>query len=221
MVKITTHHLPPTPLVPNSPYPLLHYHSAFTPTNATIDPIQVYDRFTAHDWDVQWIFRYGPTQQSHYHSQAHEAMCVLSGTATIRFGVADADLDLLSGDTATDASSSFRGVTLQAKAGDVFLLPAGTAHKTHDTSPVAEFKLLTPGDGHGMMSGDARGALAEVRLDGFTMMGAYPRGSQWDFAVGGEDVGRFERVWGVSRPDLDPVLGKEGLGRYWREQNKL
>lgn len=174
-------------------------------------------------WRTHWIFRYGQTQDSHYHSGTHECMAVLSGTATIRFGVADTDPNL---DVSTYGDGKEPGgVELEARAGDVFILPAGLAHKTYDTTK-ADFKLLTPGDGHGIPaegSGDEEEVTNEVlrgiQLNGFTMIGAYPKdGSRWDFLVGGEDEGRYEQVWGVPKPESDPVLGKaeDGLCGLWK-----
>lgn len=173
--------------------------------------------FTSNGWETQWIYRYGPTQTSHYHSQAHEAMAVLSGTATIRFGVADThpDLDKNTHGPAREAG----GVEVHAKAGDVFVLPAGTAHKTFDAEPEGEFVLLTPGDGHRVAAEDIKGALDGVKISGFTMMGAYPvDGAAWDFAVGGDrSRSEYETVWSVPKPKRDPVLGTadEGLCGQW------
>lgn len=219
MVEIKRYHLPPTDLVPNSPHPLLHYPGVLDhlsiPARA---PQKINDLFSSNGWETQWIYRYGPTQASHYHSHAHEVMAVLSGSAKIRFGVADLDPDL---DKNTHGpAQEAGGIEVLAKAGDVFVLPAGTAHKTFDTEPSGGFALLTPGDGHGVQSGDVGGALASVTVSGFTMMGAYPvDGGAWDFAVGG-DRGKdgYEEVWSVPKPSRDPVLGKaeEGLCGHWR-----
>ena len=146
-------------------------------------------------------------------------MAVLTGSATIRFGVADTDPDL---EVSTyGPGKEDGGIEIQANAGDVFVLPAGLAHKTFDTAPKAEFKLLTPGDGHVISAAgkDVRAALEEVELDGFTMIGAYPKeGGMWDFAKGGENEGNYESVWGVRKPECDPVLGKaeEGLSGLWQ-----
>lgn len=116
--------------------------------------------FTQNGWDVQWIFRYGQTQLSHYHSKAHECMAVLSGTARIRFGVADTLEDL---DQNTYGSAwENGGIEVAAEAGDVLIIPAGVAHKTYDTKPEAEFKLLTPGTGHGIEAEDPKEALAGI-----------------------------------------------------------
>ena len=79
--------------------------------------------------------------------------------------------------------------------------------------------LLTPGNGHGIEAEDAREALKNVELSGFTMIGAYPRhGGGWDFAKGGENEGEYEKVWNVPKPESDPVLGQaeEGLCGHWR-----
>lgn len=135
-------------------------------------------------------------------------MVVLTGTARIRFGVADVDKT-----ASPDSSSEEGGVEVEANAGDVFILPAGTAHKTHDAMPETSLKLLTPGDGHAV---DLEG-LKGVELEGFTMMGAYPTGSEWDYAVGGDSEGVYQQVWDVAKPEKDPVLGgdSEGLCALW------
>ena len=149
-------------------------------------------------------------------------MVVLSGTATIRFGVADTTDDM-EANTYGDARES-GGVEVEAKVGDVFIIPAGVSHKTYDAKPVEEFVLLTPGDGHriatregpGGEAGDVRRVLEETKLSGFTMIGAYPQGEEWDSKTGGEDEGRFEDVWKVQKPERDPVYGvKGGLCELW------
>lgn len=224
MAEVKKYHLPPTSKIPNSPFPLLHY-PGFFPSPTSRAPAAVHDAFAANGWQVQWIFRYGPTQQSHYHSAAHECMAVLSGEATIRFGVADDEPgggDGGGGDAGGNDSSNTRGIEVHARAGDVFVLPAGLAHKTfHPVPSDSTFKLLTPGDGHHHVhgAGDAGAGtgLADVELSGFTMIGAYPVGAKWDFAVGGEHEGRYQEVWSVPRPERDPVLGTDpaGLTGLW------
>lgn len=190
--EVRTYHLPPTQLIPNSPQPLLHYPNLLKDP-ATFTAASIHDTFAANGWRTQWIFRYGSTQRSHYHSSAHECMAVLSGSATIRFGVADT-LDDMDANTHGDAREA-GGIELEANAGDVFILPAGTAHKTFDTQPKAEFALLTPGDAHRIGESEpvVREALENTKLDGFTMIGAYPvGGGEWDFAKGGESEGQYE-----------------------------
>ena len=210
MVDIKRYQLPPTRLIPNSPLPLLHYPGYLSHYTAA----EVYDLLAGNGWQSQWIYRYGQTQTSHYHSKVHECMAVLSGTATIRFGVAD--IEVGGSEQACDHEDG--GIEIQARAGDVFVLPAGTAHKTFDTRPSGEFRLLTPGDGHGIAAQDVRHTLANVSLSGFTMIGAYPeKGGAWDFAKGGENVGHYEKVWSIPKPEKDPVLGKaeKGLCGQW------
>lgn len=218
MVEVKKYYLPPTALIPNSRYPLLHYpgllSDQLTSSTTSIAP-QVHTLLAQNGWKTHWIFRYGHTQQSHYH-HSHECMAVLSGTATIRFGVADTDPDL---ERSTHGNAKEDGgVEIHAQAGDVFVLPAGLAHKTHDTTP-AEFALLTPGNGQGIDAEDPVVALEKIKLDGFTMLGAYPEGTSWDSATGGEDVGRYDDVWNVPRPELDPVLGRDDMGLVglWRD----
>ncbi|KAI1867829.1 uncharacterized protein JN550_006970 [Neoarthrinium moseri] len=219
MVEARRHVLPPTRLVPNSPYPLLHYPGFLSRECArspNLAATKCFDLFAVNGWQIQWVFRYGSTQRSHYHSQAHECMVVLTGRARIRFGVADTVEDLE--ENTHGSGKEDGGIVIDAKAGDVFVLPAGLAHKTYSTSPQASFQLLTSGNGHSIDSQDIKGELAKVELSGFTMMGAYPASvTHWDFATGGEHVGKFEDVWAVPKPDRDPVLGdaEEGIATCW------
>lgn len=217
MVEVRKYHLFPTELIPNSPRPLLHYKTAFPKktNNSHCDLAEVWNTFTSNEWKVAWVFRYGPTQLSHYHSKAHECMAVLSGTATIRFGVADTSEDL--DENTTGSAWEDGGVELDAEAGDVFVIPAGVAHKTYNTKLDAEFKLLTPGSGHGIEAKDVEGTLAGIEITGYTMLGAYC-GGDWDFIKSGGD---YEKVWSVPKPTYDPVLGTsdEGLSGLWLGSN--
>lgn len=217
MTEIREYHLKPTKLIPNSPQPLVHYRNLI-PQEDERRPEVLHERFAKNGWNTQWIFRYGSTQPSHYHSDIHECMAVMTGTATIRFGVADTDPDM-NKNTFGDATEA-GGVEIHAKAGDAFLIPAGVSHKTHKTLPEAPFALLTPGEGRGIVSDDQHAALAKIELDGFTMIGAYPKDcGSWDFNVGGEHEGDFGRVWQVSKPEKDPLLGDsdEGLVGLWKQ----
>lgn len=237
MVQVKKYHLHPTTLVPNSPLPLLYYPGLLT-DQASQDSaaLRVHDIFAQNGWQVRWVFRYGDTQESHYHSATHEAMAVLSGEATIRFGVADdAETLLLSKDDDSAISLAHDGgaaaaagvgpsaLELRAQKGDVFVLPAGVAHKTYDPDPAsAGLKLLTPGDGHRIVTQegqDPREGMARVELDGFTMIGAYPIGARkWDYNIGGEHEGKYGDIWNVTKPEKDPVLGDDpdGLFGSWR-----
>ncbi|KAF3055978.1 hypothetical protein GL218_06832 [Daldinia childiae] len=215
MVEVEKYYLPPTRLIPNSPQPLLYYKGLLV-DSSECRPEAIHETLDKNHWETQWIFRYGSTQLSHYHSRIHEAMVVLSGRATIRFGVADTDPDL---DKNTwGGAKEEGGIEVTASIGDVFIIPAGVAHKTYNTSPSAEFSLLSPGDGHGIPGPNARESLANVRLSGFTMMGAYPKNcGYWDFSIGGEDVRDFEASWNIPKPGKDPFLGdsRDGIVGHW------
>ncbi|KAF2722200.1 hypothetical protein K431DRAFT_284146 [Polychaeton citri CBS 116435] len=223
MVTKETYHLSPTPLIPNSPYPLIHYRNLLAdPSSRRLSTINAL--YAGNGWQTQWIFRYGATQRAHYHSATHECMAVLSGTATIRFGAGDTDADM-EANTHGAAFEPDCGVEVRAEAGDVFIIPAGVSHKTFDTKgPDGEesvFRLLTPGDGHKLDVAEEDGvseALDRIQLTGFTMMGAYPVGGVWDFAEGGEHSGKEAAVWSVPRPVRDPVLGddQDGVCGVWK-----
>jgi uncharacterized protein YjlB len=221
MAQVKKYHLPPTRLIPNSPHPLLHYTGVQLSTPGS-KASQFQALFEENDWEVQWINRYGSTQTSHYHSGVHEAMAVLSGNATIRFGAADTSPDM---DENTYGSAKEEGgIKIEAHPGDVFLIPAGVAHKTFKTKPDAGFALLTPGDGHHVASDDMRAALDNIELSGFTMIGAYPtNGESWDFVKECEDVKGHKKPWSVKIPERDPVLGKSqyGLCGKWSSESNI
>lgn len=212
MAVVNQYKLKSTKLIPNSSYPLIRYRNAFLG-----QPGAIYARFKENGWDVKWIYRYGSTQESHYHSRSHECMAVLSGTATIRFGAADLSKNL-DDSTWGDAWESGDHVEVDAVPGDIFIIPAGVAHKTYNTKPAASFSLLTPGDGQKIDCDDPQKAIANVDLSGFTMMGAYPFGDDWDFATGDADHSDWERVWAVPKPSLDPVMGESlsGICGTWQ-----
>lgn len=226
MVEVRTYTIPPTPLMPNSPHVLIHYPGLLLATisSPTFNPRDLYDLYAGNGWESQWVARYGRTQPSHYHSRAHECMTVISGEgATIRFGVADTSDDE-EAHTHGDGHEA-GGVTLQARRGDVFVLPAGVAHKTYDPRPHAsELLFLQCKDEFGRVIRDperARKFFEGIEVgEGFMMMGSYPRENDWDFRVGGEHRGREREVWSVSKPERDPVLGSspEGLVGLWEER---
>jgi uncharacterized protein YjlB len=231
-IKSKTYVLPPTALIPNSPYPLIHYPGLLRDVVQTTNfsTTQIFDLFRCHGWQTQWIARYGPDIQSHYHSVMEAMVVVSGGTATIRFGVADAP-NWAQGQLPPGARGDGEagGVDITARVGDVFVIPAGVSHKTFAPCPeVQDLVFHQPLD---IKQGKAsetldeqseqrhRDFFAQVPIEGeFMMMGAYPRGGVWDFKVGGEDKDREGNVWGVDVPELDPVLGQkeEGLRGLWK-----
>ena len=213
MPEIHEYYFKPTSHIPNSPRPLIHYKSVFPVESGACTQVETYKTFTKNGWNVNWLISYGPKQASHYHSSAHEVMAVLSGTATIRFGVADLSDDLH--ENTHGSAYEDGGVELAAAPGDVFLIPAGVAHKTYNAMPENTLTMLSPGHGHGIEADNPVKALEEIQLVGFTMMGAYT-GGDWDFVTSGGELGKsgieYEHTWATKRPKLDPVFGEEKLG---------
>ena len=91
--------------MPNSELPVVHYRGAIS--GEDIEHF-LYRKFKLNDWDGCWtdgIFGY-----HHFHCNAHEALGVVAGEATLKLG----------GDS---------GVTFEVEQGDVVVLPAGTGHR--------------------------------------------------------------------------------------------
>src|SRR5678815_5541728 len=128
-VAVVAHLLAPSGPIPNHPrWPLLVYPRALpNPRPEDFEAL-----FTRNGWPAAW--RDGVFPFHHYHSNAHEALGIYEGEVTVQFG----------GDG---------GVAVEARPGDVIVLPAGTGHK----------KLAS------------RGALGIV--------GAYPQGAKPDTCV--------------------------------------
>ena len=99
--------------IPNHPsFPLLLYHQAIALPDE--DPGSVFESlFTANDWPAAW--RNGIHPFHHYHSTAHEALGVFSGSATGLFG-------------------GENGIEVAVSAGDVVIIPAGVGHKCLEAS---------------------------------------------------------------------------------------
>ncbi|HVU22930.1 MAG TPA: cupin domain-containing protein [Opitutus sp.] len=124
--------------------------------------------WSRHGWRAAW--RYGVYDFPHYHSTAHEILGVYRGRATLRLG-----------DRA--------GETFTVQAGDVIVLPAGTAHQN-------------------------LGASAD-----FHVVGGYPAGQHADLLRGrpGERPEADARIARVPLPIADPLAGPAGpLVREWK-----
>jgi len=120
-----------------------------------------------HGWAAAW--RYGVYNFPHYHSTAHEVLGVYRGRASLRIG---------------DRS----GCTVEASAGDMLVLPAGTAHQNLGAS------------------------------SDFHVVGGYPSGQTADLLRGrdGERPAADERIAKVPLPLSDPVWGDSGpLVTHW------
>ncbi|MBM7564760.1 uncharacterized protein YjlB [Paenibacillus sacheonensis] len=90
--------------IPNNPnLPVLLYAGAFQE-----DPFQAEARLKENNWRNSWVN--GVFGYHHYHSNSHEVLAVLSGTALLAIG-------------------GEQGKEIEVQAGDVLVLPAGTGHK--------------------------------------------------------------------------------------------
>jgi uncharacterized protein YjlB len=157
--------------IPNNPrLPVLVYkHAAASPIVS--DPAALASWFEktweAHTWRAAW--RWGVYDFPHYHSTAHEALGVYRGQASLRLG---------------DAA----GATLVVEAGDLIILPAGTAHQNLGAS------------------------------DDFHVVGGYLSGQTADLLRGelGERPAADERIARVPLPSADPLEGTAGtLMKHW------
>jgi len=95
-------------IIPNNQQlPLLVYQNAIPPSEG--DPaVNAETVFHANGWKSSW--RNGIYSFHHYHSTAHEVLCICRGTAKVKLG-------------------GEGGITLDVHPGDVMVLPAGVGHK--------------------------------------------------------------------------------------------
>ncbi|MDT3722346.1 cupin domain-containing protein [Pseudomonas oryzihabitans] len=150
-------------IIPNSRLPVLLYRQV--PLQGTDRAAALERLFAEHDWPPQW--RYGVYDYHHYHPNAHEVLGVAQGQATLRLG----------GEQGQDVSVA---------AGDVVVLPAGTGHRSLESS--ADFLVI----------------------------GAYPPGQEdfiTQRADPGVHARLLELIAQVPLPATDPVTGREGLWR--------
>ena len=144
---------------PNSALPVIVYRRAIAPAEATPEAMEAL--FDGNGWPSQW--RAGVYDFHHYHSTAHECLGVARGSATLRLGGPG-------------------GRSVKVAAGDVVLLPAGTAHQRESAE------------------GD------------FLVVGAYPPGQKWDLLRGdATDRPEADiRISKLPLPSTDPVGGQGG-----------
>ena len=151
---------------PNSTLPVVIYRQAVAPDGASAEAMEAL--LDGNGWPSQW--RAGVYDYHHYHSTAHECLAVARGSATIRLGGPE-------------------GRSFDVTAGDVLLLPAGTAHCRES------------------VQGD------------FLVVGAYPPGQNWDLLRGGptDRPEADQRIAHVPLPKTDPVGGQGGpVIEKWR-----
>jgi uncharacterized protein YjlB len=98
--------------IPNNPsLPLLLYPQALDESGR--DPSQCKTLLAGNDWGRAWVD--GVFSYHHYHSNTHEVLCVIGGSARLAFG-------------------GPHGETLEVEAGDVVVIPAGVGHKYEGSS---------------------------------------------------------------------------------------
>ena len=155
-MQLETWHAPPGDVIPNHPrFPVLIYRG--------VDVSHARALFAEHGWGGSWVN--GIFDFHHFHSTSHEALAIVSGTATVELG-------------------GPQGESFEVHAGDVLVLPAGTGHRR-----------------------------ATAR-NGFTVVGAYPRGQEdYDLLREADDAARA-RIAALPAPPDDPV-GGDGIAG-WR-----
>jgi uncharacterized protein YjlB len=155
-------------IIPNHPnWPLVIYRGAVH-FPEELDPAAVFEElFASNGWGSSW--RNGIYDYVHYHSRIHEVLGIARGSGKVQFG-------------------GMRGRTIELKAGDVAILPAGTGHQC----------LAASSD--------------------FLVVGAYPPSGTYDECTNSEDhVRALKTIPKVGRPRKDPVYGGKGpLLEAWK-----
>jgi len=146
-------------VVPNSRLPLVVYRGALAVSGDRAGACE--KLFAEHGWPDAW--RNGIYGDHHYHSTAHEALGIARGSARVRLG-------------------GENGQTVELRAGDVVVIPAGIAHKR------------------------------EAASSDLLVIGAYPRGQRPDLcraeAAAHDRV--LAAIAAVKLPESDPVTGRAG-----------
>jgi len=149
--------------IPNSRLPLIVYRQA-----VQADPSAIEALFAANRWPPAWRNSVHPFQ--HFHSNVHEALGCARGRGKVQFGGPG-------------------GATVEIKAGDVVVLPAGVGHCRMEKS------------------------------DDFLIVGAYPENAAKPDQYRGDPAqhdGVVRNIEKVPTPGVDPVGGADGaLVRLW------
>lgn len=108
-VKVETYYFKDDGSIPNNAdLAVILYPGVFTERAEQTESI-----FNCNNWGNSWIN--GVFEYHHYHSDTHEVLGVVSGSATLMLG-------------------GEKGREVVVKAGDVVVLPAGTGHKKLESS---------------------------------------------------------------------------------------
>jgi uncharacterized protein YjlB len=150
-------------VIPNSRYPLLLFRN----TLPKISGSEVEKLFASNNWSNSW--KNGVYPFHHYHSTSHEVLGVYLGAASLQLG-------------------GEQGRTVDVRARDMIVIPAGVGHKNLASSP------------------------------DFAVVGAYPDGRSWDLLTGqpGQRPRADENIAALPVPGTNPVYGGElPMKRYW------
>jgi uncharacterized protein YjlB len=168
-IEVQEHFFEDDGRIPNNPeVPLLVYPGALGESH--VSPSRCKELLAENGWGGAWVN--GVFSYHHYHSNAHEVLCVVSGEASIALGGPE-------------------GTTVEVKAQDVVMIPAGVGHCNAGSS------------------------------SDFAVVGAYPRGQEsYDLRTGeeGERLRFLENIRNVPLPEADPLFGSGGplLDRWSR-----
>jgi len=108
---VETHTFADDGTVPNNTLPLVVYRGALGSGGDRASRCE--EMFAANGWPGAW--RNGIYGHHHYHSTAHEVLGVAAGSARVRLG-------------------GENGQTVELRAGDVVVIPAGVAHRREAAS---------------------------------------------------------------------------------------
>jgi len=152
-------HLEARGFVPNNPkLPALIYEGAFDADDPNLASVME-KRFEENGWPPQW--RNGVYDFHHYHTQGHEVLGIAAGSAKLVLG-------------------GEGGREIDAKAGDVLVLPAGTGHRRVSQS------------------------------NDLLVVGAYPPGQSADIRRDAPTSAMLHRISTLNFPLRDPVRGEDG-----------
>lgn len=105
-IEVREHFFEDDGRMPNNPeLPLLIYPGVLD--ESYLSPSRCRELLAENDWGGAWVD--GVFSYHHYHSNAHEVLCVVDGEASITLGGTE-------------------GTTIEVEAGDVIVIPAGVGH---------------------------------------------------------------------------------------------
>ncbi|KAH8896208.1 hypothetical protein GQ53DRAFT_680844, partial [Thozetella sp. PMI_491] len=153
---------------PNNRLPILHYRDVLPKPHSEESTTEF---LTSNKWEKRGTW--GHIGIRHFHPNSHECYGIFRGSSKLLLG---------------QISSGTGGLELDVKAGDVIVLPAGTAHSSLESS------------------------------EDYRYIGVYPENCQrWRNEIGKKPAASFfETIRRVGFPEADPVYGDDGpLTRIW------